>query len=165
MALIRHGYRPFSRKRDRITIFLQMEDWPEDVPLPEGVGIMETGDGPLPPSWTIYFKPDKTVELVAGWFRMKRRLEEVFAWYTNAMKSQGWLEETRHETYPRSAYLLYRHPETDVKVEISFYFNPHLDETRPFIRRATITPYTPPETEAGSEAESETATSRVTAWY
>ena len=155
MAIIKNGYRPLRRDRDGVMIFLRMEDWPEDVPLPDGSEVMKTGDGAAWPNWNIIFEPDKTIEMVFGWFKVKRPLEEVFSWYATAMESRGWLEEKRHEIYPRWAYLLYRHPETEVKVEIDLRYNSHLGETRPMIRRATIHPWSPSEDEEGREAEGE----------
>ena len=155
MALIKNAYRPFSRRRDDIMFSLKMEEWPKDVPLPEKCEQATIGDGPLPPSWTIYLLPDKTVEMVLGWFKVKRPLEEVFAWYQMEMEKRGWTEEEQYSTFPNWAKLLYRHPETNVKVEVSLRWYSYLEETRPMIRRATIHPWAPPEDEEAREAEGE----------
>lgn len=144
--------RPLVRGHKGLTFFFYMEDWPEDVPLPDGTKEVVTGAGPFHPYMRVFLEPDKTVEMVAGWFRVKRPLEEVFTWYQTEMEGRGWVEEKRTFILPRWANIVYRHPETDVKVEIDLRHNPHLGETRPMIRRVTIHPWSPDEPEEGEES-------------
>lgn len=57
MAIAKNSLRPFRRDRDGVMIYLRMEDWPEDVPLPDGSEVVEIGDGAAWPNWNIILLP------------------------------------------------------------------------------------------------------------
>jgi len=152
-----NSWRPFRRDRHGITLFLRLEDWPDDVPLPEGTRVMEIGDGAFWPNWQIVLEPDRTIEEMAGWFIVPHlSTEETFEWYQTEMAKRGWEEVERVHTLPSWALLRYRHPEKEVYVEISIGRNRYLNRTQPMIRRVAVHPYVPLEEEEAGEPEPET---------
>lgn len=151
MAIVKNGLHVFRRDEDGIMIYLRMEDWPEDIPLPDGTRVV---DERFWPNWNIVLNPDKTVERVSGWFLVPDlSLEETFRWYQVEMEKRGWVEEERVDTLPTWALLRYHQPETDVRVEISIRRNRYLNCTQPMIHRVTINSYAPPEAEETSDAD------------
>ena len=150
--------RPLRRDHDGILFYLHMEDWPEDVPLPEGTEPLEIGDGAYWPYWNIILESDRTVELIFGWFIVSLSMEETFKWYQTEMERCGWIEIERTDGLPSCATLRYRRPETGQDAEtyviISIRRNRYLNRTQPMIRRVTIHPWSPAEEET-SEMEAE----------
>ena len=138
-----NSLRPIVRGYNQIKFHLRMEDWPQDIPLPEGAISVEMDGKPLWPYQVVYLEPDKTVETVNGWFIMPISIEQVFAWYPAEMEKRGYQEEKRSHTLPTWAWLRYHHPETDVSAEISIRCNPHLCQTRAMIQRSVIQPWSP----------------------
>jgi len=157
--MVNEKTRTFQRLHNGILIYLSIDQWPQDIPLPEGTGIIELGDGPFRPYRDFILKPDKTIEKFAGWFIVPNLTpEETVCWYQTEMGKLGWIEIERSETRPEGAILRYRHPEpaegTETYVVISIMQNKHLKRTQPMIRRVTIHPWSPPEDEewpAGDE--------------
>jgi hypothetical protein len=77
-------------------VYLNMEDWPIDVPLPENVDTFKTGkdsDEVHWPTWTIVLEPDRTIEQQFGWFVVPMSVKETCQWYLTEMKKWGWIEE------------------------------------------------------------------------
>jgi len=161
-VVLETGMRPIRRDHNGLMIFLCREDWPEDVPLPDGTAQMVTGAGPFPLSWKIVLDPDKTVEVIAGWFIVPHlSVEDTFDWYQTEMNRLGWIEVQRASSPPGWAMLRYRHPETrsdaETHVVIDIRRNRYLNRTQPMIRRVTIHPWSPAEEET-SEMEAEQGT-------
>ena len=157
--VLRNGMRPIQRDHNGLMIFLRMEDWPEDVPLPDGTTQMVTGAGPFPPYWRIFLEPDKTVEMIVGWFIVPHlSVEDTLSWYQAEMEKLGWVEVKRTDTLPSWAMLRYGCSETDLDTEtyvvISIWRNRYLNRTQPMIRRVTVHPWSPGEEET-SEVEVE----------
>lgn len=159
--MVNNRLRPFQRLHNGLLIYLEFEDWPKDIPLPEEAEVTELGDGLFRPYWDFVLESDKTVEKIVGWFIFPNlTAEETLQWYQVEMERQGWIEVERSETLPDWAMLRYRHPETEDNTEtyvvISIRHNKYLNRTQPMIRRVTIHPYSPPEGEDVLEAGEET---------
>jgi len=144
--------RPFRRKHDGVLIYLRLDEWPTDVPLPAEPAVVETGDGPFMPYWRLVFEPEQTVEVVVGWFKFSCSLDETVIWHQNEMERCGWVRDTtrgfKDET---SAGMNFQHPQTGVKVEMSFRWWRHLHHTTVMIRRVVKHPW-PPADELGAGA-------------
>jgi hypothetical protein len=161
MALvIKNSLRPLLRGKNKLQFWLNMEDWPKDIPLPDETILATTGEGPFRPYQVVYLEPDKTVETVIGWFIVPLSPERTFKWYQNEMVKRGYVEQERGDTLPTWALLRYCQPETNVRVRISIQCNPHLNQTRVMIQRSVIHPWSPPSNgkRAGANAKPATRT-------
>lgn len=147
----KNGLRPFQRMHDGVLIYLSLDEWPSDVPLPGGRALVETGEGPFCPYWYLVLKPQKTVEAVVGWFKVPFSLDETVRWYQTEMMKSGWRQDsTRGHKEAESAGLNFEHPATGARLEISLRRWTHKQETTAMIRRVVEHPW--PET-APVEAE------------
>lgn len=154
------GYRKFRRFWDGILIWLRLEEWPSDVPLPAGTRVTQTGDGPFEPYWHFVLERDKTIEAVVGWFVVPLDFEETIAWYRTRMREMGWAVSSK-EGYVMSekALLRFEHPETRVRVEVSIQWWHYKEETTAMLRRVTEHPWSPPQVN-GSDVKRRTGTAR-----
>jgi len=148
--------REFRRRHNGILIYLRLDEWPLDVPLPAGTRVVETGDGPFDPYWRFVLEPDRTIEAVVGWFIIPPPLDEAVAWYETEMAKRRWvrLAEEGHRL-PKSAAILFRHPATNARVVVDLQTWTHRNETRAMIRRVVEHPWQPAEGESAGEPVSE----------
>ena len=107
------SYREFRRRQNGLLIWLRLEEWPKDIPLAPGTRVAETGEGPFDPYWRIVLEPDKTIEVVVGWFVVPLGFEETIAWYRTKLAELGWTNGSK-DGYVMSekALLRFQHPET-----------------------------------------------------
>ncbi len=137
---------PFRRKHDGVLIYLRLDEWPVDVPLPKESVVVETGDGPFCPYWRLILEPTRTVEVVVGWFKTPRSLADTVTWYQDEMKRLGWRRDsTQGHMEPGSAGLNFEHPTNVARLEISLRWWTHKQETTAMIRRVVERPWPEPQ--------------------
>ncbi len=137
--------REFRRRYNGLLIYLHLEEWPSDVPLPAGTRVAETGEGPFDPYWRFVFEPDRTIEVVVGWFIMPLPLDEAISWYRTEMSKGGWNQVSgKGYCLPESAVVCYQHPETNVQIVVDLRQRSEREETNTMIRRIAEHPYAPP---------------------
>ena len=108
---------PVHRSNDGLRISLKMSNWPlEQIPIPSDTTLWLYGDGPSRPYWRFFLLPDITVEKIVGIFKMPLTVEEIFTWYQ--AKMGHWTENHDYLKFPIQAYLRYRHPTEDIKLEL-----------------------------------------------
>jgi hypothetical protein len=139
------SYREFRRKQDGLLIWLRLEEWPLDVPLPTGTQVAKTGDGPFDPCWRFVLEPDKTIEAVVGWFILPLSLQGAMEWYQTEMTKRGW-EELAKGSYrlPRSAAVRFQQPDSKARVTVGMWHGKDAEHTDAMIRRITEHPWAPP---------------------
>ena len=137
------SYREFRRRQNGLLIWLRLEEWPKDIPLAPGTRVAETGEGPFDPYWRIVLEPDKTIEVVVGWFVVPLGFEETIAWYRTKLVELGWTNGSK-DGYVMSekALLRFQHPETHVQLEASIQWWQYKEETTAMIRRIVVHPWT-----------------------
>ena len=138
------GQRPIYRFHDGLRIEIDRDEWPSDVPLLASVTVNVLGDGPFHNYWRTVFLPDMTVEITAGWWSMPESLDEVLKFYEVEMRKLGWELQKSYRFSERRASVEYCHPETQVKVSMSFQRWDTRNETTALISRTLKHPYTPP---------------------
>lgn len=139
--VITNSLRPIVRGDNHIKFHLRTEDWPQDIPLPEGAVSVELDGKSLWPYQVIYLESDKTVETVNGWFILPLSPEQTFEWYQSEMAKRGYAQVEGCHALPSWAILRYIHAGTDVRVRISIRHNLHLDQTRVMIQRTVMQPW------------------------
>lgn len=137
--------REFQRNQDGLTIPIQLDEWPADVPLPAASTIAGIGDHHedlIHPQWRLVLEPGGTVEVVTGWFQTPLSLEETLTWYRTELGKLGWVEESeRGYINPRRAGLRFQHPETEAYVSLSVQWWPALNHTTVMIWRVLKHPW------------------------
>jgi len=115
--MVINSIRPFIRDRDGLQFYLTMSDWPlEQIPIPTDTTLWLYGGGPSRLYWRFFLRPDITVEKIVGIFKMPLTVEEIFTWYQ--AKMGHWTENHDYLKFPIQAYLRYRHPMEDIKLEL-----------------------------------------------
>jgi hypothetical protein len=150
-----NSIRPFIRVQDGILRHLNLDDWPIDVPLPDGVKMVQLDGESFQPYQKIYLGSDKTVEAVFGWFVLPLSLEQALEWYSTRMPAFGYVREDGYENFPNSAGIHYRNPQTDVRVEINILHNRYLDCTETAITRFVTQLWSPSEADYPEPAVAE----------
>lgn len=139
--------REFRRRYNGLLIYLHLEEWPSDVPLPAGTQVAETGEGPFDPYWRFVFEPNRTIEVVVGWFILPLALHEALAWYRTEMARGGWLQVSgKGYRLPESALVCFQHCENNVQVVVDLRQRPERAETNAMIRRVVVHPWPEPVT-------------------
>jgi hypothetical protein len=139
--------REFRRRYNGLLIYLHLEEWPSDIPLPTGTRVVETGDGPFDPYWRFVFEPDRTVEVVVGWFILPLPLPEAMAWYRTEMARGGWRQVSgKGYCLPESALVCFQRSEANVQVGVDLRQRPERAETNTMIRRVVVHPWQAPQT-------------------
>ena len=138
------GSLSFQRTHDGIMAHLGVDEWPADVPLPAEAAVVETGDGPFWPYWRLVLEPNRTVEVVVGWFKTSLPVEEAAEWFVNEMAKLGWQSDlTGYQQTAGWHELSFGHPVSGVRVEISLHDWPYKQETTALIRRVVEHPWAP----------------------
>jgi len=151
-----NGFRPFQRMHNGVLIYLQLDEWPADVPLPRGSTLVETGEGPFHPYWDLVLEPDRTVEVVVGWFIVPPSLDDAIVWYREEMVKRDWVElAEKGYRMPMSAAVHFQHPVTKVRVVVGLRVRPHSKQTDVMIRRVVEHAWPPAEGESAGEPVSE----------
>jgi hypothetical protein len=149
--------RPIKRGGNDLLIFLHPDEWATDVPLPVGSSIVrlgEKGEIPFYPQWHFFLWPDKTAELLVGWFVVPLGFEETIAWYRTQLTELGWTNgPTEGYVMPEKALLRFQHPKTRVRVEASIQWWQHKEETTAMIRRIVEHPWSPSSNGNGTGAK------------
>ena len=141
MVVKTNGSRPFQRTHNGVLIYLQLDDWPADMPLPGGVTLGETGEGPFYPYWDLILKSDQTIQVVVGWFIIPLTLNEAITWYQTEMAKQGWAHlAEKSSRLSESAVLRFEQPTTSVRAVVDLHVRPH-NQTDAFIRRVIKHPW------------------------
>lgn len=145
--------RPFQRLYDGMQFELRLDEWPTDVPLPPGSAIIGLGENHaelVSPKWQFILKPDHTIEIIGGWFRVPLVLEEVVAWYKTELSHLGWAQQSERgfiQSYWAAMYFC--HVETDARLRLSIHSGTTSDETTIMIERVIKHPW-PPADERGA---------------
>ncbi len=153
------SYREFRRRHNGVLIWLRLEEWPVDIPLPPGTRVVETGDGPFDPYWRFVLEPDRTIEAVVGWFILPLSLEGAIEWYQAEMIKRGW-EELAEGSYrmPRAAAVRFQQPGSNVCITVGLSPGPDTEQTDAMIRRIVEHPWSPPSNGKGAGANAKPAT-------
>jgi len=147
------GLRPFHRMHDGILIHITLDEWPADVPLPEGIKLLETDDGVVHPFWRIVLEPNRTIEAIGGMFRMNCSLDATSKKFEHVMQNVGWKSNGMLFQEERRTTFRYTHSVEDAYVEVSLLQSKDLETTRVTIRRVVKHPYAPPIAEEESVEE------------
>ena len=138
------GFLSFQRTHDGIMAHLGVDEWPADVPLPAEAAVVETGDGPFWPYWRLVLEPNRTVEVVVGWFKTSLPVEEAAEWFVNEIANLGWQSDlTGYQQTAGWHELSFGHPVSGVRVEISLHDWPYKQETTVLIRHIAVHPWAP----------------------
>jgi hypothetical protein len=137
------AYRKFRRWHDGVVIWFDLDEWPPDLPLPTGVKLMKTGEGPFRPNWHIVLEADSTNEMVGGWFILPMSLDGALEWYETEMEKRGWVKSTSYRS-GNSAGIHFEMYEPRIHVELSFLGRPDLGDSTVMIRRYVKHPWSPP---------------------
>jgi len=159
--MIIQSLQPFARHGNEIRIYLTLEQWPPDVPLPPNtalVGIGENHETLAKPSWDITLEPARTVEVVGGWFRSPMNLAETREWYVNALMQQGWILQAEPDLGDKiKIYLDFVRPAKNLHLWLSLQWWETLNETTALISRSAIHPYAAPDETNGEPAAAQIA--------
>ncbi len=140
--------RRFNRHTDGITIFLRLDEWPADVPLPPQTDVLRVGENhelPLYPQWRFVLEPEWTVEVLTGLFVIPLSPEDTLSWYETELKKLGWvIDSEKRFVEPTWASLRFEHPETQVHVSLSLRYSQARNDTAVTIWRVLKHPFTPP---------------------
>ena len=140
--------RAVKRRGEELLIFLHPDEWATDVPLPEGSAIVEMGENdeiPFFPQWHFALRPNKTSEVLVGWFKVPLGFEKAVSWYEAEMESLGWVQDlARGYRKPEAVGLRFQHPQTGVRVEMSMQRGSGRRGTTAMIRRIVEHPWSPP---------------------
>lgn len=148
--------RPFQRLHNGMQIELRLNEWPADVPLPDGstiVGIGENRETPVSPNWRFILEPDSTIEIVGGWFRAPLSFEEVVAWYKTELLNLGWAQQIERgfiQSHWAALYLC--HLEMNARLRLNIRRDDTSDETTIMIERVIKHPWPLPD-EPTTEAQ------------
>jgi len=144
--------REFRRRHNGLLIYLRLDEWPVDIPLPAGTRVVETGDGQFDPYWRFVLEPDRTVEVVVGWFIIPPSLGDAIVWYREEMVKRDWVElAEKGYRMPMSAAVHFQHPVTKVRVVVGLRVRPHSKQTDVMIRRVVEQAWPPAEGESAGE--------------
>ena len=139
-----NSLRPFQRMKNGVLIYLRLEDWPADVPLPENTTLVKTGAGPFQPYWDLILETDRTIEVVVGWFNLPLPLDEAIEWYRMEMSQRGWMQVAdQGHRLPESASLCFQLRETNVQSVVDLRQRPEGKGTQTMIRRVVEHPWSP----------------------
>jgi hypothetical protein len=148
--MVIQSIRPFSRNTDSFQIFISMSDWPlAEIPLPPDAALWLGSDPTKPPRpfWQFYLRPEITVEKIVGIFIFPCPTTEAFAWYQAEMSQRGW---TQHHNMmlPNRAFLRYRHPSENIKLELNLMSHNDMKQSWTVLSYVTIHPWPQVEVEA-----------------
>lgn len=137
-------YRNFKRSSKSIAIFLEFDEWPEDVPLPAGSTIVEVGAVRYEPVWEISLEEQRTVDRVWGLFEAPLPRQDLVKWYQAEMSRNAWEEVGRGEYDGAIGSVIFQHPETEVKVKVILEATPKGKSGAQFlVSRSAILPWPP----------------------
>ena len=144
MVVKANGFRSIQRTHRGVLIYLQLNDWPTDVPLPQGVMLGETGEGPFSPYCDLILKNDQTIQAIVGWFIIPLALSETIAWYQVEMAKQDWAYQAdKSSRLAESAILRFEQLTTSLRAMIDLRARSHILQTDAMIRRIVVHPWSP----------------------
>lgn len=137
-------WRKFKRRHDGIVAWFDLDEWPsKDLPLPPGVKLMNTGEGPFRPNWHIVLEQNFTGEIVGGWFVLPMSLVGALEWYETEMTKRGWVKSQEYRLNEKAG-IHFEQDEPRIHVELSFLDRPDLDDSTVMIRCYVKYPWSPP---------------------
>jgi hypothetical protein len=147
--------RSFERGRHSITFFLEEDELPPGIPLPEEAGLTITAGSKFRPFWKITLEPDMTIEKLAAWYSIPWPLMRVFNWFREEVASLGWDLESSDIASETHALLAFVNKEGTGRLRIAFDHFSRLQETTVMIERFAI--HTWPGTQITNELFSDIA--------
>jgi|GEM_PF-5180295 len=149
--------RPFFRSQNSLRLYLNLEEWPADVPLPPQtaiVGIGENHQTLILPYWEFILESKRTVEIFGGWFRFPIQLAEARHWYLAELSKHGWVVESESGLSPEvKFYFDFVHPAKKLKLDLSLQWYETLNQTYALITRYTSYPYIVSDPEEGLSSD------------
>lgn len=131
----------YQRVDDGVIIFLHVDQWIEEVPLPAASSIVRLGEqheSTFYPQWEFRILPDKTIETIVGYFSEPISLADAIEWHRGEMLKRGWIEcPERGFLLLDKALLCFEKQHEDSTASISLQWWESLRETTAMIRRTT----------------------------
>jgi hypothetical protein len=152
--------RQFFRHQNNLRLYLDLKEWPVDVPLPPQtaiVGIGENNQTLIHPYWEFELAPTRTVETFGGWFRFPLKLAEGREWYLRELSALGWVEDEEEFRDTVKVSLHFEQPKTNLRLRLSLQWYESHNETWALVTRYAIHPYALPEETNGEPAAEQIA--------
>ena len=155
----------FQRNDDGILIFLHPDQWTDEIPLPPQSAVVHLGEqheSPFYPQWEFRLEPDKTIELLIGYFVEPCTLDQAIPWHRDEMVKRGWSEiPERGFAMDSKASLFFQKLNVKVSASINLQWWEELQETTAMIRYTVEHPWQKPQLELELESDTVEETAMI----